>query len=179
MTNAPASPFAHFLGLPKKSASAARTSPQAATPPDRKLPPLTGPFAANVMSRVRMDRPSRKAHTAPPTAAKSAEPAPTRPKPASAPKRAKALSFDHLAPAAPSFDDTPESGSHAAASAIVAAAAKARTPAGGAIPTPTGLAAKVAAASAKARTPTGTGAAKPKGLAADILAAGRKRRGEV
>jgi hypothetical protein len=98
---------------------------------------------------------------------------------AASPKRAKSVSFAHLAPTPDGFYDdiaTPPAG-HAKASAIVAAAAKAR----GVIPVtkpPQGtFAAQVAAASAKAQSVTGTGAPKPTGTAAAILAAGRKRRG--
>jgi hypothetical protein len=161
MNNAPALSIAHLLGLPKKAA------PPAKHLRSRPLPVLTGPFAKNVASASRR---SRKLATASSDA------------PLKAAKPVKAPSFAHLL-AAPDdseyADEAPTGQTKAKASAIVAAAAKARSVIPVTRPAKDTVAAAILAAAQVARTPTGTRAPKTTGMAAAILAAGRKRRGEV
>lgn len=102
---------------------------------------------------------------------------PTTPKPS---RPTKAVSFAHLLAAPVDYEyDAEVSTGHARASAITAAAAKAR----GIIPVtkpPQGTpAAAILAAGRMARLPTGTRTPRPTGLAAKIIAAGKKRRGET
>jgi hypothetical protein len=167
MTNAPT-----ILQLFERQAKAAKAAKAQVAPSQRtaagKLPPLAGPFAQNVASAARQ---SRKAST------------PTRPSAdaAKAPRKAAAKpaasrSFAHLTPAPFEDEDFAPRTGNASASAIVTAAAKARSVVPVGKPGQATLAASVLAAGRAARTPTGTRAPAPTGLAADIIAAGKKRR---
>jgi hypothetical protein len=176
---------------PTTSATPTKTTPATALLPDGRLPPVgagskfayllgRGLKVAKAVSQKPRTQPGKVAAKAPAETSRASKVTTN-----SASAKTPVSQFAHLAP-----DRIPAYGQDAAeaptadrtgvtAAAVLAAAAKARTPTGTNLPAPTGMAAKVMAAAEKSRTPTSAPPPPTNSLAAAVIAAGKKRRGEI